>query len=512
MPKKKTTQQFIKEAKLIHGDKYDYSKVNYINTHTKITIICKKHGEFEQTPYGHINKKQNCSKCTGHYKPNTEEFIEKAEIIHNNKYDYSKVKYKNCKETIIIICKKHGEFKQKPSCHMNGNGCSKCGYINNGTKSKKSNLQFIKEAILIHGDKYNYSKVNYVSSKLSVIIICKDHGEFKQTPNIHLRGSGCIKCKKTRKSNTKEFLQKAILVHGDKYDYHKVNYINNSTKIKIICKIHGEFEQKPNNHLQKQGCPLCSGNILLSTEEFIQKSILVHKNKYDYSKVNYINTNIKVIIICKKHGEFKQSPDCHTGQKQGCPMCSGNVKLTTEEFIQKAILVHGDKYDYSKVNYINTHTKITIICRKHGEFEQIPKNHCNNHGCPECCNNQYSKISIEWLDFISKKDNILIKHAENHGEYKIPNTRLKADGYCKETNTIYEFHGDYWHGNPKVFEPNEKTYFGKTFKELYKKTIQKEILIKEKGFNLITMWENDWNNINKSIKILQQKFYNSKLH
>lgn len=449
MPKKKTKQQFIEEAKLIHGDKYDYSKVNYINTHTKITIICKKHGEFEQTPYGHINKKQNCSKCTGHYKPNTKEFIEKAKIIHNNKYNYSKVKYKNCKETIIIICKKHGEFKQKPSSHINGNGCSKCGYINNGTKSKKSNLQFIKEAILIHGDKYNYSKVNYVSSKLSVIIICKVHGEFKQTPNIHLRGSGCIKCKKTRKSNTKEFLQKAILVHGDKYDYHKVNYINNSTKIKVICKIHGEFEQKPNNHLQKQGCPLCSKNILLSTEEFIQKSILVHKNKYDYSKVNYININIKVIIICKKHGEFKQSPDCHIGKKQGCP---------------------------------------------------------------KCCNNQYSKISIEWLDFISKKDNIIIQHAANHGEYKIPNTRLKADGYCKETNTIYEFHGDYWHGNPKVFEPNEKTYFEKTFKELYKKTIQKEILIKEKGFNLITMWENDWNNINKSIKILQQKFYNSKLH
>ena len=115
-------------------------------------------------------------------------------------------------------------------------------------------------------------------------------------------------------------------------------------------------------------------------------------------------------------------------------------------------------------------------------------------------------MSIDWLNFISKKDKITIQHALNQGEYKIPNTRLKADGYCKETNTIYEFHGDYWHGNPFMYNANEETYFGKTFGELYEKTLKKELIIKDNGFNLITIWESDWIKLNNIVKIIQQKF------
>jgi hypothetical protein len=113
-----------------------------------------------------------------------------------------------------------------------------------------------------------------------------------------------------------------------------------------------------------------------------------------------------------------------------------------------------------------------------------------------------SKLQIQWLDFTSKIHNITIQHGKNGEEFKIPNTRFKADGYCKETNTIYEFHGDYWHGNPNIYKPSEKTYFGKTFSELYENTLKREQQIKNMIFNLITMWESDWIKLNKCVKLL----------
>jgi len=277
---------------------------------------------------------------------------------------------------------------------------------------------------------------------------------------------------------------------GDKYDYSKVNYVNNHTKIIIICKEHGEFKQQPNAHIdQQQGCYKCGIVVVrnikkLTTKQFIEKAKLIHGDKYDYSKVNYVNNHTKIIIICKEHGEYEQIPNSHLNKK-GCSKCSNCYKPNTNEWIQKAKLIHGDKYDYSKVDYVNNSTKIKIICKEHGEFKQQPSAHIDQQqGCYKCSNNQYSKMSIDRLNFISKKDNITIQHALNHGEYKIPNTRLKADGYCKETNTIYEFHGDYWHGNPFMYNANEDTYFGKTFGELYEKTLKKELIIKDKGFNL----------------------------
>ena len=110
------------------------------------------------------------------------------------------------------------------------------------------------------------------------------------------------------------------------------------------------------------------------TKEFIAKAKAVHGDKYDYSKVNYVNSFTKVTIICPKHGEFEQTPNLHL-KSQGCPNCYGNKKMTIEEFIKRAKEVHGDKYDYSKVKYVNALTKVTIICPIHGEFEQTPAKH-----------------------------------------------------------------------------------------------------------------------------------------
>ena len=123
--------------------------------------------------------------------------------------------------------------------------------------------QFIEKAKQIHGNKYDYSKVEYVNNHTKVCIICPEHGEFWQTPNSHLNGNGCSSCKGLKKLTTKEFIERAKQVHGNKYDYSKTIYVNKRTKVCIICPIHGEFYQTPHNHVyQKQGCPECGKNML----------------------------------------------------------------------------------------------------------------------------------------------------------------------------------------------------------------------------------------------------------
>ena len=504
---RKTTNQFIEDSIQIHGDTYDYSKVEYKISGEKVIIICKEHGEFLQTPNSHLSKKSGCIKCSGNGLSNTEDFIKKSKEINGDTYDYSKVEYKNAGEKVIIICKEHGEFEQKANNHLNGQGCYKCGY----NMFIFSNNDFINKAKEIHNDKYDYSKINYIKMNEKVIIICKEHGNFEQTPSNHITHKhGCQICANNYLSNTTEFIEKAITIHRDNYDYSKVNYVNNRTQIIIICKKHGEFEQQPDSHLCGSGCKFCGIESMKTKQkteidDFIKNANIKHNNKYDYSKINYINARTKIIIICKKHGEFEQQPDSHL-RGCGCIKCSGNGLSNTKEFIEKAITIHKDKYDYSKVNYIKSNEKIIIICKEHGEFMQPPANHLYGNGCNKCnCN--YSKPQIVWLNFTSKFYNINIAHMENEGEYKIPTTNYHADGYCKENNTIYEFHGDFWHGNPIKYNENDyNSVSKKTFGELYKNTLKREQLIRNMGYNLVIMWEHDWNNINKSIKILQRKF------
>ncbi len=465
----------------------------------------------------------------------TELFIEKAIKLHGDKYDYSKVEYNNAKSKVIIICKEHGEFLQCPTDHLSLNGCKKCGIETYSNKRKSNTYEFIKKAIEVHCDKYDYSKVEYIKSKEKVIIICIDHGEFLQTPTGHLSGKGCIKCatninanKKNKTKNT--FIEEAIKIHGDTYDYSKVEYINANSTVIIICKEHGEFELTPNKHLSRgDGCKLCgieqsSIKQRSNKDDFIKKAILKHMDenniiKYTYDKVIYINAKKKVIITCNDHGDYLQTPNNHLSGF-GCITCrnnnSGNSqRLTKEEFIQKAQLIHVDKetgeplYSYNKIIYKNNSTDILIYCKIHGYFTQRPANHLNGAICLKCSQKHFSKSQIQWLNLIQSLYKITIQHAENNGEYTIPATRYKADGYCKETNTIYEFHGDYWHGNPKRYNPeitNKTTHC--TFGELYQKTLDKEILIKSMGYNLVTIWESDWIRLNKFIKQIQQKFRN----
>jgi Zn finger protein HypA/HybF involved in hydrogenase expression len=251
--KRLNNNEFIKRSNLSHENKYDYSLVEYKNNRTKVEIICPEHGVFKQIPDSHM-KGFGCSKCSGNYNYSNNEFIEILKSKFGEKYKYDKVKYSSQNKKVIIVCEKHGNIEKYPQSLMNGSGCSKCE-----SKNYKINTsEFIKRAIRVHGETYRYEKVKYINDSTPVKIICDKHGEFIQTPNIHLSGSGCIICSGRYKYNNDEFINKSIAIHGNKYDYSLVEYENAHKKVKIICKKHGIFNQKPNSHLSKKGCPSCN--------------------------------------------------------------------------------------------------------------------------------------------------------------------------------------------------------------------------------------------------------------
>jgi hypothetical protein len=259
---KLTQDEFIKRSKGVHGEKYNYDKTKYVNNSTPVTIICPIHGEFEQLPKFHL-RGSNCPSCSGKKKKTNDEFIEQAKLVHGTKYDYSKVDYKGTDKPVTIICPLHGEFEQTPSSHINGRGCRKCGIESTVQKQTKGKDKFIEQAKSIHGNEYNYSKVDYENNSTPVEIICPKHGPFLQRPSHHLHGSICPICSNENTaqrllSNTGDFIKKAREVHGDKYDYSKVNYTTAITPVEITCPKHGPFLQRPAAHLSNQGCPYCS--------------------------------------------------------------------------------------------------------------------------------------------------------------------------------------------------------------------------------------------------------------
>lgn len=185
---------------------------------------------------------------------------ERLNKIHNNKYEYSKSIYKCSRCKIIITCPTHGDFEKLVEQHLEGAGCPECSRNKASDKLRFTTEHFIAKAKEVHGELYDYSKANYRQTKLSITITCPIHGEFKQTPHIHLQGSGCVKCRDANLSDTtKSFIAKAVIVHGNVYDYSKVVYTKSWNKVTIVCPICGVFQQTASNHLAGKGCNTCKG-------------------------------------------------------------------------------------------------------------------------------------------------------------------------------------------------------------------------------------------------------------
>lgn len=322
---------------------------------------------------------------------------------------------------------------------------------------KLTTEEFIEKAKAVHGYKYDYSLTEYVVNKEKIIIKCKIHGDFEQTPNSHLGGHGCDDCAIENKAfnrtkTTKEFIIQANKIHKNKYDYKNVEYINGKIKVKILCSKHGEFLQSPNGHLNGQGCDECGGTKILTTEKFIEKSKKIHKDKYDYSKIEYINNSTKVIIVCIEHGEFLQTPNKHLIGR-GCKICY-DERCTTDSFIKQAINIHGLKYDYSMVDYINAKTKIKIICQEHGIFEQYHYVHLKGSGCIECGE---SKGENKIKNFLTNK-NINFVRQKIFDECRNIHL-LKFDFYLSQYNTCIEYDGELHYKSFK-FNGGEETLKG----------------------------------------------------
>jgi hypothetical protein len=312
---------------------------------------------------------------------------------------------------------------------------------------KKSKEEFINDAMKIHGDKYDYSLVEYINSYKKVKIICREHGVFEQLPNNHLNGCDCKKCayiinSKNSRNTIENFIEKSIKIHGDKYDYSLIKYINNKTSVKIICKEHGMFEQRPDSHLSGRGCYACYGTKKRSNLEFIEDAKKIHGNKYDYSLVKYENTNKKVKIICIKHGIFKKIPREHlnTINGGGCPKCKPNFNLDRNVFIEKSNIIHNNLYDYSLVEYINSHTPVKIICIKHGVFVQKPHKHTlQKQGCPKC---KLSKGILKICNIL--KDSNIEYELEKKIEGCVSNNNvsLRFDIFLPDKNIYIEYDGE----------------------------------------------------------------------
>jgi hypothetical protein len=328
----------------------------------------------------------------------TEEFIKQARTIHGEYYDYSLVDYKGNREKVSIICHKHGVFEQIAGSHTNhGSGCIQCGFEATKENQTKSTEQFIIEAQAIHGNIYDYSIIEYKGSLEPVTFICDIHGNFIQKPSVHLSGAGCRKCGFERSHAAKtfsqeDFLERAYTHHQYKYDYSKTVYSRAQDYVTITCRKHGDFEQLANSHMIGMGCRKCGSETLansmrLSSEEFIAKAQEVHGSKYDYSWVDYKSAKEKVTIKCPKHGEFEQIPSGHL--YGGCVQCANEQtglaqRRTTENFISDAIKIHGELYDYTETEYSTALDKVKIICRTHGVFHQSPRAHIRGSMCPQC--------------------------------------------------------------------------------------------------------------------------------
>lgn len=255
------------------------------------------------------------------------------------------------------------------------------------------------------------------------------------------------------KLTTEEFIKQAILIHGDKYDYSNSQYNGAKRPITIFCNhCKTNFNLQPTNHTSKsQGCPNCyNKNRVIDLQSFLTKAKKIHNNKFDYSKVNYINNITRITIICENQHIFEQTPHMHL-QGKGCSKCNGGIKDTLNDFLNKVKKIHGDKYDYSLVNYFNSYTKIPIICDKHNIFKQTPNDHLQGKGCPICRE--------------SKGESIIRKYLQDNNinyipQYKFPDCVFKKplpfDFYLPDHNICIEFNGRQHYKPVKQFGGDEE--------------------------------------------------------
>lgn len=432
---------------------------------------------------------------------NKQDFFKK--LSKNQPDAFKKYNYDLLAETflatdkVLIKCIEHGVFEQNVGAHVFGSGCPSCWLARKANSIAHSTESFIQKSKAKHGDKFNYSKTNYVRLNIPLILTCDVHGDIELTPLEHEWSKyGCRKCsfEIPRETSKSKVLEKANKKHNGKYDYSRVVFVNVSDKVEIICHKHGSFWQDLYGHSVKgNGCPKCAIELdRISQEEFIARSQAIHGNIYDYSKAQYITGDSMITIACPKHGDFIQKAKSHLAGCRCRKCCDEDSRSTTEEFIRKARLIHKNTYDYSKVIYHGNKVPVEIICSKHGSFWQKPNTHTSaKSGCALCFESKGEKAVEEFL----------IKYGISFiREYPIKPYRYRYDFFLPDFNIYIEFHGaqhyrpvDFFGGMPGyltsmardamkkiLVEENNGCLIEIPFNYLTDNSVEKELIIKLK--------------------------------
>ena len=345
---------------------------------------------------------------------------------------------------------------------------------------------WITKAREVHGDKYDYSESIYTLSTKPITIRCPDHGYFTQVANCHTSGKqgcpkcGVEKCTDSRRYTTSSFRARMSELFGDSLDFSETTFgTTNKEKVEVKCPTHGKFQRRADQLTRGQGCPKCGrervGKVkLIGTDEFVRRAKETHGDRYDYSKVKYINSSTPVTIGCTTHGEFQQKPAYHTLNAAGCPKCgrdkANNAMLVTfDEFVKQSKSVHGDRYTYPEQTLTGTKDDVRIICPEHGEFTQRPNNHTNGAGCPKC-----------WSG-TAKWEGELQQMLADAGIEAVTNQRIlgqkEIDVLIPSLNLGIELHGLYWH--------TERFTTSSTHAD-------KLQLAEEAGIRLVQVFEDEW--------------------
>jgi Zn ribbon nucleic-acid-binding protein len=295
-----------------------------------------------------------------------------------------------------------------------------------------------------------------------------------------------------KRHTTESFIQAARQIHGDKYDYSKVRY-SGSRKITIVCRKHGSFSQTPDNHLSGRNCRKCgyeqrSIPHKLTQADFLRRSSQIHQNKYDYSRVRYLNSSTKIEIGCPLHGYFLQTPAMHIYHENGCQDCwydrvGNRWRMTFDQFIRKSKKIHGTKFRY--VSYSNGNRaknirkKATLICPYHGQFIQDVESHLNGKGCAACRESKGERAVRYFLE----KNNIPFRA---QARLIISAIKYSFDFQLLDRPTLVEFHGEQ-HYKPVDFSSRNQRRANKQFKVRRRRDRFKAAWAKSNGYELITI-------------------------
>jgi hypothetical protein len=467
-----TQDEALRRIRAALGDEYDLNKAVYVDSKTKITVICSKHGEFQKV-LQLLCKGYGCNPCSRSEKciP-LNEWTRRFAEVHGASYSYEKVEHPVDRNiAVTVTCPEHGDFLKTPAMLIKGYGCNECS---EGTGLPRET--WIERFHDVHGERYEYGEIFTVGITRYISVKCPEHGEFRKQLNDHwTNGRGCNTCDKAKWMSARrdgsaprsknmmthnEVIDRFTATHGDTYGYSKVIYSGTSCNVTITCKVHGDFEQSPQIHWNGSGCKKCTMKAVnkKTLDEVLSLYAEVHGDRYDYSLItSYEGVEDEFSIICPSHGEFKQKARSHW-IGYGCWDCSREVParlFPLEEALRKCVKTHGDTYDYSRVKYDTCHTPVDIICKKHGAFSQRPSAHWRGAGCPHCAEAcRTSKEEDAWASALQEATGWSITRNRLAGMPRGGvDMLIDSSPYGK---LAIEYDGDYWHSRPGAFENDEK--------------------------------------------------------